>query len=149
VGHSEAGKSTMVKMLKDKAEILCDDRVIIRQWPKGFRIHGTWSHGEVPTVSSGSAPLKAIFFLKKAKKNRMVPINDKKDVVNNILACLVRSLKTRDWWEKILNLVEKVVQDVPCYWLEFDKSGRVVELLEKFSITETMPGQKSRVEPKL
>ncbi|MFH1414195.1 MAG: radical SAM protein [Candidatus Omnitrophota bacterium] len=31
VGHSEAGKSTMAKMLKGKAEILCDDRIIIRR----------------------------------------------------------------------------------------------------------------------
>ena len=48
VGHSEAGKSTTVKMLQGKGEILCDDRNIVRRWPEGFRVHGTWSHGEVP-----------------------------------------------------------------------------------------------------
>ncbi|RPI71464.1 MAG: radical SAM protein, partial [Desulfobacteraceae bacterium] len=62
VGHSGAGKSTIVKLMKPKAEILCDDRIALRRWPEGFRIHGTWSHGEVPDVSPGSAPLKAIFF---------------------------------------------------------------------------------------
>ena len=60
VGHSEAGKSTTVKMLQDRAEILCDDRNVVRRWPEGFRIHGTWSHGEVPDVSPASAPLRAI-----------------------------------------------------------------------------------------
>ncbi len=27
-------------------EILCDDRNIVRRWPDGFRVHGTWSHGD-------------------------------------------------------------------------------------------------------
>ncbi|HNR69665.1 MAG TPA: hypothetical protein PKN24_16580, partial [bacterium] len=66
LGHSEAGKSTMIKLLEGKAEILCDDRIIVRQEQKGFRIHGTWHHGEIPTVSPHSAPLKAIFLLEKA-----------------------------------------------------------------------------------
>jgi len=41
VGHSEAGKSTLVKMLQGKAEILCDDHNIVRRWPEGFRVHGS------------------------------------------------------------------------------------------------------------
>ena len=61
VGHSDAGKTTMATILKDKAEILCDDRMIVRRWKEGFRIHGTWSHGDLPEVSANSAPLKAIF----------------------------------------------------------------------------------------
>lgn len=57
VGHSEAGKSTMIKMLTGKAKILCDDRNIIRKTTQGFRVYGTWHHGEIPTVSPDSAPL--------------------------------------------------------------------------------------------
>jgi hypothetical protein len=45
VGHSDAGKSTMMKMLRSQGEMLCDDRIIVRRWQDGFRIHGTWSHG--------------------------------------------------------------------------------------------------------
>jgi len=130
VGHSEAGKSTMVKMFKDKAEILCDDRIVVRKWPNGFRIHGTWNHGEVSQISPGSAPLKAIFFLEKAGKNKLIPIHTKKEAIKRILACLVKSLVTRDWWEKMFSLVEELTQDVPCYRLLFDKSGKVVKLLE-------------------
>ena len=32
-------------------EPLCDDRNIVRRWPDGFRVHGTWSHGDVPDPS--------------------------------------------------------------------------------------------------
>ena len=131
VGHSEAGKSTMATMLKGKAEILCDDRIIIRKQSKGFKIYGTWSHGDVPDVSANSAPLKAIMFLEKAHKNRLIPMIDKKEVTKKILACLIKPFVTTDWWEKTLLVVDKVVETVPCYILKFDKSGAVVEVLKQ------------------
>ncbi len=132
VGHSDAGKSTMVKMLKGKAEILCDDRIIVRRQRGGFWIYGTWSHGEIPTVSASGAPLKAIFFLKKARTNRIQPVESRSESIKRLLACLIRSYTPGDWWEKMLSLFERVGQEVPCYNLYFDKSGRVVAVLEEF-----------------
>lgn len=131
VGHSEAGKSTMATMLKDKAQILCDDRIIVRKSPAGFKIYGTWSHGDVPTVSGDSAPLKAILFLEKSKINRLTPVTDKKERVKRLLACLIKPFVTADWWDKMLALVEGISSGVPCYALEFDKSGKVADLLKK------------------
>lgn len=131
VGHSEAGKSTMVTMLKDKAEILCDDRMIVRRWQEGFRVHGTWSHGDVPEVSAGSAPLRAILFLEKARENRLISLDDRQEVIGRLLACLIKPFVTADWWDRMLSLVEKLAREVPCYSLRFDKSGRVVDLLRR------------------
>jgi len=85
----------------------------------------------VPDVSPNSAPLKAILFLEKAKENRLIPISDKKETTRRLLECLIKPFVTADWWEKTLSLVDKVVEEVPCYVLRFDKSGRVVGLLEK------------------
>lgn len=130
VGHSEAGKSTMVKILKDKAEILCDDRMIVRRLPEGFRIYGTWSHGEVLNVSSNSAPLRAILFLVKSNENHLIPLDDKKEVIRKLLACLIKPFVTADWWEKTLLLVGRIAREVPCYLLHFDKSGQVVDLIK-------------------
>jgi len=129
-GHSEAGKSTMVKMLKDHAEILCDDRNIVRRWPDGFRIHGTWSHGEVPTVSANSAPLRAILFLDKAPENRLVPLESTHEILPRLLACLIKPFVTAEWWDRMLPLLERIANEVPCYSLRFDKSGQVVPLLK-------------------
>ncbi len=120
-GHSEAGKSTTAMMVKDKAKILCDDRMIIRKHPDGFRIHGTWSHGDVPDISSGSAPLAAILFLEKAKKTDLIPLNDKKEIVRRIMACLIRPFVTLDWWDKTLKVIEEVSENTPCYVLKFRK----------------------------
>jgi radical SAM protein with 4Fe4S-binding SPASM domain len=148
VGHSSAGKSTMAAMLKGKAEILCDDRMIIRRQPltanrspltanrephSGFRIYGTWSHGDVPDVSANPAPLNAILFLEKAGENQLIPINDKKETAKRLLDCLIRPLVTIEWWEKELRLIEKIVEEVPCYTLRFEISGRIAGVLEDYT----------------
>ena len=126
VGHSEAGKSTMVKMLQGQAElpveILCDDRNIVRRRPEGFRVYGTWSHGQVPIVSNGSAPLRAIMFLEKAPENRLVLLQDRREIVRRLVACVMKPVRTADWWEKTLDLVEAISSAVLCYRLQFDKS---------------------------
>jgi len=138
VGHSEAGKSTIANILKGKAEILCDDRIIIRRQKtedrgqnNGFKIYGTWSHGDVPEVSANSAALEAIMFLEKADKNLAIPLHNKKEITKRLLSCLIKPFVTVDWWDKTLALIEKISNEVPCYVLEFDKSGQVMEVLEK------------------
>jgi hypothetical protein len=127
VGHSDAGKSTTVKMLKGQAEILCDDRNIVRKKDDGFQLYGTWSHGEVPDVSAASAPLRAILFLKQAPENRIEPVADNKESLQILLACLIKPYVSTDWWEKTLTFIESLVQGVPCYNMYFDKSGEIVE----------------------
>jgi len=131
VGHSEAGKSTMLKMLREHGEILCDDRIILRRWPDGFRIHGTWSHGELPDVSPAGAPLRAMMFLEKADANQLIPITNKVELLGQTLSFVIRPLTTADWWEKILALADKITNEVPAYRLRFDKSGGVVDLLKQ------------------
>ena len=132
VGHSGAGKSTMVKMLKGSAEILCDDRNIVREEENGFRIHGTWNHGEIPIVSSGSAPLKAIFLLKKETENRIRPVSDNLGLISRLIACTIKPLSTADWWNKTFSLIESMVQAVPCHSIEFDLSGGIADVMRSF-----------------
>jgi hypothetical protein len=131
VGHSEAGKSTMMKMLRPYGEILCDDRNIVRRWPEGFRVHGTWSHGELPDVSANEAPLSGIFFLEKATVNRVIPIEDQKERLHRLLSYVIRPLATADWWEKTLDVLNRLAVEVPAYRLEFDKSGAIVDVLKQ------------------
>ncbi|MDP8230006.1 MAG: radical SAM protein [Candidatus Gorgyraea atricola] len=130
-GHSEAGKSTMATMLKGKAEILCDDRMIVRRKAGKFRIYGTWSHGDIPDISSNSAALKAIFFLEKSLENKILRIEDKKEIVRKLLSCLIRPFVTVDWWEKTLLVIDNLAARVPVYVLRFDKSGEIVDALRQ------------------
>jgi hypothetical protein len=142
VGHSEAGKSTTMRLvseeLGDRSEILCDDRNIVRRWPEAFRggpagfyVHGTWSHGDVPEVSSACAPLRAILFLEQHEHNEIVLVADKKRIWQSLLATVIRPLVTAEWWRREMDLLEQIVGEVPCYTMRFDKSGKIVADLEK------------------
>jgi hypothetical protein len=138
-GRSGAGKSTMIKQLQDKVEVLCDDRNIVRRWADDFWAFGTWSHGELPVVSTSSAPLRAILFLEQAKENRIERIEDRRESVRLLLASLVRALETPDWWQKTLTLIENVAREVTCSILHFDTSGQVSDVLEEM-VAQDHPG---------
>ena len=131
IGHSEAGKTTIVSMLKRWAKILCDDRIIVRKWADDFKIHGTWSNGDLPDVSGESAPLRAVLFLEQAPATRLVPLTHKKEIVPRLLACLIKPHVTTEWWDRMLPLIHMIVNRVPCYHLSFNTSGDVVDMLQE------------------
>ena len=129
VGHADAGKTTISRQFTARgAELLCDDRNIVRRWPDGCRVHGTWSHGDIPEVSSNEAPLKALLFLKQADHNRLVPLAER-DAFYRLTSCVVRPLVSADWWEQTLALLERLAREVSCYELEFDTSGTAPDLV--------------------
>lgn len=130
VGHSEAGKSTTVSLLREHGVILCDDRNIIRKMDGTYRVYGTWSHGTVTDLSPLDAPLKAIFFIEKAKKNSLSIINDKKYIWEVILACIIKPLATSDWWDKMFNICEDIIFNIPVYRLEIDKDDDLYETIK-------------------
>jgi len=131
IGHSEAGKTTLLKMAPSEGEILCDDRIIIRCWPDGIRIHGTWSHGDLPDVSPASAPLTAVFYLEKTETNQIIPITDKMARLGKLTSFLIRPFATSEWWTKTIDLAFRVSTEIPAYRLQFDKSGEVFDILKK------------------
>jgi hypothetical protein len=131
VGHSEAGKTTTARLLEPHAEILCDDRNIVRHQDGQWRIFGTWSHGELPAVSPRPAPLHAMCFIEKATGNRITPIEDRREIVRRLLATVIRPLMTAEWWEKTLTVVERMAREIPAYRMEFDKSGSIVAELRR------------------
>jgi hypothetical protein len=134
IGHSSAGKSTMAQIMKKEAVILCDDRNIIRNINNELMVYGTWSHGDVPDISSLSAPLNGIFFLDKSDNNEVIRVNDHSVGLKILLACLIRPLATSEWWDLSMDLITHVLKTVPCWRLKFDKSGKVLDLLKNFSL---------------
>lgn len=131
VGHSDAGKSTIVSLLKNISRILCDDRIIIRKWGDIFKIHGTWSHGDVAEVSSEPAPLHSIMFLEQASENCLIPLNDKKHIIEKLLACLIKPFVTTHWWDNMFTLIEQISCEIPCYTLKFKNDDSVLNLLHQ------------------
>ncbi len=130
LGHSSAGKSTMCGMLAPHAEVLCDDRNIVRAEGRRFRLYGTWSHGTFPRVSAAHAPLNALFFLRQSRRNRATRIPDRAQVLKRLLPLVVKPLATADWWERTLDALQSLAARIPAYELEFDESGKIVKTLD-------------------
>ena len=140
VGHSDAGKTTIRAMLQGRegVEVLGDDRNVIYRQPDGgnlgtgeYRTQGIWNSLGVKDISAASAPLRAILFLEQAPDNRLVRLDDRREAIKRLLACLVKPLVTAEWWDKSLIAVRDIVREVPCYTLRFDLSGGVVQVLRE------------------
>ncbi len=87
----------------------------------------------MPDVSSAGAPLRAILFLEQSAENEIVPLSDRMAIWKRLLATLIRPLVTADWWEKELDVLQRIVDEVPCYTMRFDRSGAIVPELEKLA----------------
>ncbi|MBU1344822.1 MAG: hypothetical protein KKE44_19230 [Proteobacteria bacterium] len=125
-GRSGAGKSTLSKMLKaDNMKILCDDRMFIARPGTDFWIYGNWCHGSVPDISQGSAPLKAIFFLKQSKTNQIVLFKDVSALIPLLMKSIVKPFLDKEGWDKTLTTIKDLIETIPCYQLEFDLSGNI------------------------
>ena len=138
VGYPEADKNPMTDILigagargEMDIEILSDDRNIVRRQPEGWNVYGTWSYGDVADISSRSAPMHAVLFIEKSDVNRIVRIEDRDEIIRRLLACLIRPFVTAGWEEKTLTSVEQMAQEVPCYVMQFDKSGAIIEELRR------------------
>jgi len=129
--HPEARSAEGSSFCSGSIEILCDDRNIVRRRSDGWRAYGTWSHGDVPVISPASAPLRAICFIEKADENRLIPLSDRKEIRRRLLACLIKPFVTADWWNKSLDLIERMAGEVSCYEMRFDRSGAIVQELRQ------------------
>lgn len=131
LGHSGNGKSTIAKMLKNEGgTILCDDRMIVKQEGEKIMLHGNWCHGSEMEFSTQSIPLDKIFFIHKSAENKISKIDDNSHNIHQLLAFIVRPFLTEDWWTNSLKILETIVQKTPCYNLWFDKSGKIVTLID-------------------
>jgi hypothetical protein len=74
--------------------------------------------------------MSAILFLEKAAEDSVEPILDRREVAHLLLLHVIRPLVKDGWWESTLDLVAGLVREVPAYRLRFNRSGRVVDLLE-------------------
>ncbi|HOT98617.1 MAG TPA: hypothetical protein PLG50_04990 [bacterium] len=147
VGHSEAGKSTTTQMLIDAgargdlaAEILCDDRNIVRRFDDGWRAYGSWSHGDIPVVSAALAPLRAICFIEKSAKNSLTPLTDRQEIIRRLLACVIKPFVTAEWWEKTIDVVAQLAAEARFFLMRFDKSGKIVSDLVRIARSSEQNG---------
>ncbi len=130
VGHSDAGKTTLVKIFNHHAKILNDDRMIVRKENGQFYLYGTPWHGDLSVVASDRVPLKAIFFLNQAEENR-IERTEGLEAFRRLYGCTIMALVTEIWTQNALDICRVLSRKVPCYHLYFNKSEGVISTIEK------------------
>jgi len=136
-GSSSAGKSTLSRLLAEgeKALVLSDDRMVVREIDGTYMAFGTPWYGEARAALNECVPLSAIFFLHHSQENSIHRCSSP-DALRALLP--VASIP---WYESelvpgVLSFTERLAARVPCFDLHFRPGTEVVDLLERFS-----PGQ--------
>lgn len=76
VAPSGGGKSTIARLaFSSGKQVLNDDRMIIRKDKYGIKIYATPWHGEIDKTLNYSCFIRSIFFLTKARQNRIRPLS--------------------------------------------------------------------------
>ena len=69
--------------------------------------------------------------------NEIMELKDKKVIWKYMLGVLVKSVTTAAWWEKEIDILGRLIGEVPCYAMHFDRSGGIVRELE--NLVKTLP----------
>lgn len=119
-GQSGVGKSTHTRLwtelLADKCVILNDDKPAIRVMNDGqILAYGTPWSGKTDKNENMGVPLKAICFISRGKQNRIEKLDKKKAAMFIISQC-TKNFR-QEQWEKILSLIDIVVENIKVYQL--------------------------------
>ena len=132
-GRSGAGKSTIARLLTSLPDIrmLSDDRVVVRGHGARFRVHGTPWHGDGRMALNESAPLRAVFFLEKAVRNRILSLSATE-------ACeRLMPVASIPWYDRavsprFLSFCERLVTSVPAFRLQFRPDPAAADMVRRF-----------------
>ncbi len=131
-GTSGSGKSTLSELwlADEEAEVLTDERVIIREKGGSIRAYGTPWHGTSAIHKNKGAPVRKIFFLGHGPENRLRKIR-RADAANRLM---VRCFPP--FWHKAgmgftLDFCAKVATAVESYEFLFVPDRTAVSFLRK------------------
>lgn len=134
-GQGGAGKTTCAQIWQEykSAQVINDDKVIIRKKDEAFHIFGTPWHGEGGMALPLDAPLKGLFILRQAQKNEFKSIPP----LDMVLKLMDRSFLPL--WDKgkmdfTLAFFHQLLQAVPCREFGFLPNGSIADfVLSSFS----------------
>jgi hypothetical protein len=120
LGHSGAGKSTTARLWDTfhRAEILSDDRIILRLHDGELWMYGTPWHGEAAFAGAGRVKLTNIFVLGHGAANNF-SLFPKAQAVGEIFARSFPPFHSSYGLERTVEFLKQVVDTVPCYEFQF------------------------------
>jgi hypothetical protein len=132
VGESGAGKTTMARIWsrESDAEVLSDDRTLVRKKDDHFVMYGTPWHGEGKFGSPGSVKLDQIFFINHAKENSILKSNNSHSVAQ-FLQCAFPPFWDAVGMEYSMDVFSELAATIPCRMLSFKPDSSIIEFVDK------------------
>lgn len=129
-GISGAGKSTITSYLikNDTFQVINDDRMIIRKQKNKFYAYGTPWSGEAGISVNTRGELGGIFFLNKARKNRVEQLSPQ-DGFEKLMPVASIPWHNKKMVFGLLEFCEQLVQDIPVYNLYFTPTSDLNDLI--------------------
>jgi hypothetical protein len=120
-GPSESGKTTIAKKWHPlKATILCDERIIIRNFKDHFLIYGSPWSGHFNYVCNQSAPLKYLFLLRNYG-SFIEPVISPRLFIQNFLPLTYHRPWDIVFTTFILSFLNELFKKVPVFWVNRTK----------------------------
>ncbi|MBI4845530.1 MAG: hypothetical protein HY810_03535 [Candidatus Omnitrophica bacterium] len=130
-GSSGKGKTTLADLFykHTRANILNDDRIIIRDIAGVFRIYGTPWHGTGKYACPESAALSKIYFLNHAKENSVIALGEK-DAASRLVTLLFAPCWSKEGMDFSLKICAQLAARVPCSQLNFVPRKSAVDMIK-------------------
>ena len=129
LGNSGHGKSTIARLWSEnKATVLNDDRIIVREKNGELLMYGTPWPGDFKEVSSKGLPIRKLFFLRHDKRNSAVP-KECGEAVSMLLTRCFPPIWDKKGMEYTIGLCHRLVLKVPCYELSFEPDRKIVDFI--------------------
>ncbi len=127
------GKSTHAGLWQERfgperAVIINDDKPALRRLDNKFYVYGTPWSGKSGLNINVRAPLAAVVFLKQAPENRLKRLNSREAIPWLLGQCL-RPGGDREKMDKLLTLLDALLQETPMYQLDCTISPAAADLV--------------------
>lgn len=129
LAHSGTGKTTQTRLWLEhfgsRAQVINGDKPLIRLTPEGtFVAYGTPWCGKEGMGCNASAPLKALFLLERATVPTCEPASQEYSIDRLFHQMLMP--ERADQMVQLLDMVDRLVEAVPCYLLRCDMAEHSV-----------------------
>ncbi len=134
LGHSGAGKSTTTRVWETfrDAQILSDDRIILRLHDGQLWMYGTPWHGEAAFAAPGKAKLNRTFILQHGRRNEMKAL-PRAHAVGEIFARSFPPFHSATGLDRTLEFINRVLDVVPAYEFQFVPDQSAVKAVVEFN----------------
>ncbi len=130
LGHSGAGKSTTARLWQSRAnaQILSDDRIILRARDGRIWMHGTPWHGDAGIASPESAPLARVYLLEHGSKSELFPLSRGRAAAELFARSFVPH-HSQKGVQFALRFLDRIAQEIPCFVFRFVPDQTAVEAI--------------------